>query len=235
MVGHTSVSRSARDTGLGGERELEAVFFDMDGTLLDSERVWEAAIEDLARTLGGRLLGTSRTAMVGAHTRALIDLVHDELDVDADPADSASYLLSRTAELFRTGLEWRPGAQGLLAAVHAAGIPTVLVTSTERELVEIALDTLGREFFTATVCGDEVTDPKPAPEAYLRAAALVRVDPARCVAIEDSPTGVAAAEAAGCAVLAVPSETPIGAARGRVVYESLATVGVADLRALLFD
>jgi HAD superfamily hydrolase (TIGR01509 family) len=219
----------ATDTG-----RLDAVFFDMDGTLLDSERIWEIALNDLAHELGGTLSVASRAAMVGAHTSQLVDLVREELAVDADQSRSATeFLLTRTAELFHSGLKWRPGAQQLLADVRSAGIPAALVTSTERALVEIALDTLGRDYFAVTVCGDEVDQPKPAADPYRQAAQVLSADPARCVAVEDSPVGVDAAEAAGCVVLAVPSEVPINPAPGRTVRSSLVGTSTAYLASLV--
>jgi HAD superfamily hydrolase (TIGR01509 family) len=135
--------------------------------------------------------------------------------------------------LFRTDLEWKPGARELLLAVQQAGIAAALVTSTHRRLTEIALDTIGRGFFAATVCGDEVSRPKPNPEPYLRAAELLKVEPRECVVVEDSPLGVRAAEAAGCAVLAVPSEVHVEVAPTTVVRPSLVGVTVADLAALV--
>jgi len=218
----------ATDTG-----RLDAVFFDMDGTLLDSEHIWEIALNDLAHELGGTLSIASRAAMVGAHTSQLVDLVHKELAVGADQSRSAEFILTRTAELFHTGLKWRPGAQQLLADIRSAGIPAALVTSTERALVEIALDTLGRDYFAVTVCGDEVDQPKPAAAPYQQAAQALSANTARCVAVEDSPVGVAAAEAAGCVVLAVPSEVMINPAPGRTVRSSLVGTSASDLVSLV--
>jgi HAD superfamily hydrolase (TIGR01509 family) len=128
---------------------------------------------------------------------------------------------------------WRPGAHELLVALRAAAVPTALVTSTRRHLTEIALDTIGREFFAATVCGDEVRRPKPHPDPYLRAAELLQVDPARCVAIEDSPIGIASAEAAGCVVVAIPNDVRIDPAPTRHILPTLAKLSVADLAALV--
>jgi HAD superfamily hydrolase (TIGR01509 family) len=212
---------------------LQAVLFDMDGTLLDSEKIWDAALDDLAAWLGGELSTSARYRMVGSSLARSVAILHDDLGIDADPESSGAFLTERTAELFRSQLTWKPGARELLAAVNDAGIPAALVTSTHRRLTEIALDTLGRQNFTATVCGDEVARPKPNPDPYLRAVQLLGTDPARSVAVEDSPLGVTAAQAAGCPVLAVPNEVPIAQAPRRVVRESLADVTVADLAALV--
>ena len=205
----------------------------MDGTLLDSEKIWDVALADTAAWLGGELSPAARRRMVGSSMGRSVTILHADLDVDADPESSAAYLTERTAELFRTDLVWRPGAHELLVALHAAGVPTALVTSTRRHLTEIALDTIGREFFAATVCGDEVHRPKPHPDPYLRAAELIGVVPAHCVAIEDSPIGIAAAEAAGCVVVAVPNDVEIEPAPTRHVLPTLAGISVADLAALV--
>jgi HAD superfamily hydrolase (TIGR01509 family) len=212
---------------------LQAVLFDMDGTLLDSEKVWDVALDDLAAELGGELSVSARARMVGSSLGRSVAILHSDLGIEADAESSGAFLTERTAELFRTDLVWKPGAQELLHAVGAAGVPAALVTSTHRRLTEIALDTLGRSNFAATVCGDEVRRPKPHPDPYLRAAELLGVEPGRSVAIEDSPIGIASAEAAGCAVLAVPSELDIDPGSGRTVWPSLAGRTVADLADLV--
>jgi beta-phosphoglucomutase-like phosphatase (HAD superfamily) len=118
--------------------------------------------------------------------------------------------------------------------VRESGLPTALVTSTERELTELALDTIGREFFDVTVCGDEVDGRnKPEPEPYLKAARLLGVAAEDCVAVEDSPTGVAAAVAAGCTVLVVPCDVPVPGGERRVLRESLVGLDVEELGRLL--
>jgi HAD superfamily hydrolase (TIGR01509 family) len=211
-----------------------AVLFDMDGTLVDSERLWDVALHELARRYGGTLSPAGRRAMVGASMADSMAILHADLGQPwRDAASGAAWLEERVAELFLDGLPWRPGALTLLRAVRAAGIPTALVTSTARALVEVALDTLGRDSFDVVVCGDEVSATKPDPAPYLTAARLLCVPIASCVAIEDSPTGVASALAAGAAVLAVPSEVPIDPADGVHLMESLATADLALLTTLL--
>lgn len=206
----------------------------MDGTLVDSEKLWDVALRELAAQYGGALSGAARRAMVGSSMAASMRILHDDLgQPERDPQASAAWINTRILELFRTGLSWRPGALTLLRAVRAAGIPTALVTSSSRPLVEVALDTLGRDSFDAVVCGDEVDAAKPHPEPYLTAARLLDVPIARCVAIEDSPTGVASALAAGAAVLAVPAEVPIGPLDGVHQVESLTGADLELLAALL--
>jgi len=210
------------------------VLFDMDGTLVDSEKLWDIALDELAARYGGQLSATARRAIVGTSMADSMAILHADLGQPwRDPAAGAAWMQERVAELFVSGLRWRPGARALLHAVRSAGIPTALVTSTARALVEVALDTLGRDNFDAVVCGDEVHAPKPDPMPYLTAAGLLDVPITRCVAIEDSPTGVTSALAAGAAVLAVPAEVPLDAADGVHLLESLAGADLDLLAALL--
>jgi HAD superfamily hydrolase (TIGR01509 family) len=215
---------------------LAGVLFDMDGTLIDSEKIWEVGLQELAASLGGRLSDAARASMMGTSTAESMRILHDDLGlVGRDEMESGDWLDTRVMELFADGLEWRPGARELVAAVRAAGVPTALVTATRRVLVDAALVTLGRHNFDAVVCGDEVERAKPDPMPYLIAAATLDVDPRTCVAIEDSSTGVSSALAAGCTVLAVPHEVPLGPPDGVHVVSSLLDVDLPLLRSLVRD
>jgi HAD superfamily hydrolase (TIGR01509 family) len=216
--------------------DLSAVLWDMDGTLLDSEKLWDIPLYEYAEKLGGTLSLETRERMVGTNVPTTMRLLFADVGIDPSPedlVDGAAWISRRTEEVFRAGLPWRPGAAEALRAVRSSGVPMALVTSTERALTEVALDTIGRDLFDVTVCGDEVDGlNKPLPEPYLKAARLLGVDPARCVAIEDSPTGVAAAVAAGCTVLVVPCDVEVEAGERRIFRESLVGVDLDVLKAL---
>jgi HAD superfamily hydrolase (TIGR01509 family) len=190
---------------------LAAVLFDMDGTLVDTEKLWDIALSDLAASLGGVLSPAARASIVGTSAPQTMEIFRAALNrPDLDPDEATEFLTARMSSLYTAGLPWRPGAPDVVDAVRAAGIATALVTNTARSLVDVALRGLGAARFDAVVCGDEVARPKPYPDPYLAAAAVLGVEPSRCVAIEDSPTGLASARGAGCAVIAIPNDLPLG-------------------------
>jgi HAD superfamily hydrolase (TIGR01509 family) len=212
---------------------LAGVLFDMDGTLVDSEKVWDVGLTELAQDYGGRLSAGARAAMVGTSMAESMTILHEDIGMPwLDPAHSLHVLEERVKELFADGLVWRPGAPELLAELRAAGIPMALVTATRRHLVEVALQTIGRANFGAVICGDEVEEGKPHPAPYLAAARALGVAIGDCVAIEDSPTGVTSALTAGARVLAVPCEVDLSGLAGVALVDSLADVDVAYLREL---
>jgi HAD superfamily hydrolase (TIGR01509 family) len=172
--------------------------------------------------------------MIGSSMAGSMRILRDDLgQPDRPEKPDVEWLTARVFELFEQGLVWRPGALELLRAVRAAGLPTALVTSTERRLVEVAMKTLGRENFDVVVVGDEVKMPKPDPEPYLTAARLLGVAITDCVAIEDSPTGMASAVASGAAVLAVPAELELPPTDGVHLRDTLEGIGPAHLATLL--
>ncbi len=213
---------------------MRAVLWDMDGTIVDSEKLWDVAINELYARHDRVLSPQVRDSTVGGSADGVIRIVFDDLGLQPDPehmADVADWMHDRVAELFVTGLPWCAGARELLDALQAAGVPMALVTNTRRALTENALNSIGRHYFSATVCGDEVDRGKPAPDVYLRAAELLGYDAADCLAIEDSVTGSAAAETAGCPVLVVPNEVEVPAGLRRTFVSTLAGLTITELRA----
>ncbi|WP_027927608.1 HAD family hydrolase [Amycolatopsis benzoatilytica] len=224
-------------TGPSSSDGLAAVLWDMDGTLVDSEKLWDVALYEAAEALGGTLSEEIRMTLVGSNMDATATVLLEQTGRVVTPeavAETGEWIRRRTAGLFDDALPWRPGAREALAAVRAAGLKSALVTSTERALTELALDTIGREFFDVTVCGDEVGgENKPLPRPYLKAASLLGVSSSRCVAVEDSPPGAESAERAGCTVLVVPNDVAVPDGPRRVFRSSLAGVDVPALHALL--
>ncbi|MGV0652709.1 HAD family phosphatase [Mycolicibacterium thermoresistibile] len=217
---------------------MRAVLWDMDGTLVDSERLWDLSLRELYRRLGRELRPEVRAATVGGAADTVMRIVYDDLGLDPDPeamARTADWLHDYTGELFASGLPWCAGARELLDELAAAAVPMALVTNTRRTLTEQALHSIGRHYFAVTVCGDEVPNGKPAPDIYHRAADLLGVAPEACLAVEDSPTGAAAAEGAGCPVLVVPNALEVQHSPRRRQIPSLTHVDVPLMREIHAD
>jgi HAD superfamily hydrolase (TIGR01509 family) len=210
---------------------LQAVLFDMDGTLVDTERLWWEAVQHIASGLGRPLTEADQPDVLGRpveHTAAWLGRLTGR------PVPPLTDRLHREfSDRVRTGIVPRPGALDLLDALAREGVPTALVTASPRSVADSVLTVLGADRFRVSVTADDTPHTKPAPDPYLAASRALGVDPARCVAVEDTPTGVSSAEAAGCAVLAVPSVAPIEAAPGRTVVASLEEVTPDRLRALV--
>ena len=216
---------------------LQAVLWDMDGLLVDSEPIWTLAEQELATRLGGVWDEQIKAAIVGTRLDVAVPaiLTHFGVEPTAEAVEDASgWLLDRMVQLYAGDLPLLPGAGELLEALADEGVPQALVSSSYRVLVDAVL-AHGTGPFAVTVAGDEVAEGKPAPEPYQRAARQLGVDPARCVVLEDSPSGVTAGLAAGCAVLAVPSVPGVAIPAGErlAVRTSLAGVTPELLRALL--
>ncbi len=207
----------------------------MDGTLVDSEKLWDVSMHALYARIGAVLTPEVRESTLGGSAETVMRIVYEDVGLEPDPvamAESEDWLHDYTGDLFEQGLPWRPGAQELLDRLLTAGIPMALVTNTRRDLAERALESIGRHYFSVTVCGDEVPSGKPAPDPYLRAAELLGLPAERCLAVEDSVTGTASAEAAGCPVLVVPNDMAVPHGPRRRHVESLTLLDVADLQAI---
>ncbi len=219
---------------------VAAVLFDMDGTLVDTEGSWGEGLTALAAELGGTLSPSGRAATVGTGMATALGILYADLGVqrtEREMLQDSLWVQDTVATLLEDELDWRPGARELVLAVRAAELPTALVTTTPRRLAAGLLRRmdadLGLPAFDVTVCGDEVPAMKPDPAPYLQAMRLLEVDPAGCVAIEDSRVGVASALHAGAAVLGVPSLQAVPPAPGLVLRDSLVGVGVGDLADVL--
>jgi HAD superfamily hydrolase (TIGR01509 family) len=185
-----------------------AVLFDMDGTLTDTEPLWDKALRAVAADFGGALTEAQRASLVGGNLPLTVRAMREATGTTASDEEIASAVLKRIEELFAQDVPLRPGAESLLSTVHEADIPAALVTSTHRAPAEAALRSLGTHWFDVVVTGDDVDRHKPDPLPYLMAARLLGVSAYDCVAIEDSRPGIASALAAGCAVIAVGQHVP---------------------------
>jgi len=211
---------------------LAAVLFDMDGLLVDTEPLWLETETDVMARLGAPWTAEDQYALLGGSMARTVGYLLAKATTPAPPETVERWMIEGVLARVRAGrVTVRPGVRELLAEVAVAGLPYALVTSSQRVFAEAVLDATGITF-PLTVCAEDVTAGKPDPEPYLLAAKLLDADPARCVALEDSPNGVASATAAGCRVVAVPSLVPIPPAPGRVVVPSLAGVRLDSLRAI---
>ncbi|MGW7205701.1 HAD-IA family hydrolase [Streptomyces sp. NPDC054837] len=197
-----------------------AVLLDMDGTLVDTESLWLRTVRetapdvDVAHVLGRSVADTA----AHLHTRT-----------GADPQALAAELEARFLAAVHKDVTPLPGALDLLDLLAESGIPAALVSASSRPVVDAVLDVLGAHRFRTTVAEGETPRTKPASDPYRAAARALGVDPAACLAVEDSPTGVRAAEAAGCRVLAVPSYAAIDPAPRRTVLPDLKGIGPREL------
>ncbi|MFI9240166.1 HAD family phosphatase [Streptomyces cinnamoneus] len=212
---------------------LQAVLLDMDGTLVDTEGFWWEVEVAVFAELGHQLLEEWREVVVGGPMTRSASFLIKATGAKIALAELSALLNTRFAEMIVRGVPLMPGARRLLAELAAHSVPTALVSASHREIIDRVLHTLGPQHFTLTVAGDELARTKPHPDPYLLAAARLGVDPARCAVVEDTMTGVTAAEAAGCRVVAVPSVAPIPPALGRTVVGSLEEVDLSFLRGLI--
>ncbi len=220
------MSRSEYRTGAD---TLQAVTFDMDGLLVDSEPLWFQAESAVMERLHGSWEHGDQDVLVGGSMATTVAYLLSKSTKPAPPDVVARWLLEAMVSLLRTRpVPVLPGAAELVAEVQAAGLPHALVTSSEPEVVDAVLARLD-VVFPVIVCAADVAQAKPDPEGYLLAAAKLGAEPGQCIALEDSINGVAAAEAAGYRTVAVPSVVPVPERPGRVVLESLAGMTLAVL------
>jgi HAD superfamily hydrolase (TIGR01509 family) len=198
-----------------------AVLWDMDGTLVDTEPYWIEVEFEIAARYGGTWSREHALNLVGNDLIESGRYIREHAGIDVEPAQIVEELLDGVTMRVEQEVPWRPGAVELLAELAEQGVPCALVTMSYRRFVAPILAALPAETFSAVVTGDAVTNGKPHPEPYLRAASLLGVEPGRCLAVEDSNTGARSAEAAGCTVLVVPNHVPVLEGERRIFADSL--------------
>jgi HAD superfamily hydrolase (TIGR01509 family) len=215
---------------------LRAVLWDMDGTILDSEPLWFKAIYEYLGEHGGELTDADRAELIGTTVPRMLAIVCAAVGVELTPqtgAEIRQFVNRRVSELMADSAGWQPGAKQALDLTREAGLRCALVTNASRRITEAGLDVIGRDYFAASVSGDDVIAGKPAPHAHLRAAELLGVSPTDCVAVDDSRTGADAAAAAGCGVIVVGPAAKSLDEPTRIARTSLVGFGIADLQQAL--
>jgi HAD superfamily hydrolase (TIGR01509 family) len=216
--------------------ELQGLLLDMDGTLCDTEPSWMASERAMAARYQAEWTAADGLSLVG---RSLLDsgaYIKQRMGLAATPAEIVEELVDLvTAEVRSSAVAWCPGAVELVEACNQAGVPVALVTMSYRRFAESVVGVMPRGSFDAIVTGDEVTRGKPDPEPYLAAARLLGVEATGCVAIEDSPTGAASAQAAGCRVIVVPNHVPVPISGDLRERRTLSGLTVEELASLLAE
>jgi HAD superfamily hydrolase (TIGR01509 family) len=211
----------------------DAVLWDMDGTLVDTEPYWIESEFELVEKHGGTWSTEHALNLVGNDLLDSGRYIREHGGIDLEPAEIVEQLLDRVVRRVEQQVPWQPGAVELLADLRANGVRCALVTMSYRRFVEPILAGLPADTFEVVVTGDAVTRGKPHPEPYQKAAAILGVPTARTLAIEDSNTGARSAEAAGCTVLVVPNHVPVLPGTRRVFRDSLVEVAFTSLPGLL--
>jgi HAD superfamily hydrolase (TIGR01509 family) len=184
---------------------VEAVVFDLDGVLIDSERAWDRARREVVAQAGGHWRGGATEAMIGMSSPEWSQFLRDQLGVALEPREINDRVLARLLAAYEQRLPLLPGALATVALIADAW-PLGLASSANRTVIDAVLAKSGLDkHFKATVSGEEVAHGKPAPDVYLAAAAKLGVDPQRAAAVEDSGNGLRSARAADMTVVAVPN------------------------------
>jgi HAD superfamily hydrolase (TIGR01509 family) len=184
---------------------IEAVVFDLDGVLIQTEELWDEVREGLARGGGGRYGEEEQRAMMGMSSPEWSRYMHDHVGLPASPDEITAEVVRQMARRYREQL---PLIDGAVEAVErlAARWPLGVASSSNRELIDLVLELSGLDrYFRVTVSSEEVERGKPAPDVYLEACRRLGVEPTRAAAVEDSHAGIASAKAAGMRVVAIPN------------------------------
>jgi HAD superfamily hydrolase (TIGR01509 family) len=212
----------------------KAVLWDMDGTLVDSEPYWLLSETALAEDYGKVWTQENGNDLIGKSLYESSAFLKDLLDIkDLSAQQIVDRLTDSVLSKLQHSLPWRPGALELLMELKQAGVKTALVTMSMRRMALAVAEAIPFQAFDIVVAGDDVTHGKPHPEPYQKAAALLGFEPAECIAIEDSVTGLRSAEAAGCLPLGIVNLMPLEQTGTRVIRHSLTEMNLDALRGLM--
>lgn len=213
-----------------GSKPSFAVLFDMDGTLIDSEPYWLASEQALAAEHNGNWTHEDGLSVVGLSLDESSKVFKDKASVDLEPTEIVTRLTADVQSQLEKVIPWRPGAKELLLDLRKHGVKTALVTMSMRRMAQQVVDAIEFDAFDVIVAGDDVLRGKPHPEPYLKAAEQLGFRPERCIAFEDSISGITSAEAAGTMAIGIPNFVTIPEQEGRILWESFQGVTYKTLR-----
>lgn len=209
-----------------------AVLWDMDGTLIDSEPYWLASESAFARAHDSNWGEADGLGVIGMSLYESSKLLKERVGSPLEPQEIIDQVTDGVLQRLEQEIPWRPGARELLKLLRENNIKTALVTGSMHRMAQKVAEQIGFDAFDVILGGDDVVRGKPHPESYLTAAKLLGVDPANCVAFEDSLTGITAAEAAGTVAIGIPHIVEIPMSEGRILWPTLVGVTLEDLRDL---
>ena len=216
-----------------GRKPSFAVLFDMDGTIIDSEPYWMASEQALAAEHNGAWTANDGLDIIGMDLDESSKVFKDRANIPLEPEEIKNRLTNDVQSKLAKVVPWRPGAQELLLELRRRNVKTALVTMALHRMAQQVVDAIPFDAFDVIVAGDDVTRGKPHPEAYEKAAALLGFHPSKCIAFEDSVTGLTSAEAAGTYAIGIPNIIEIPQRPGRVIWPTLEGVTFKQLRKLI--
>lgn len=216
-----------------GRKPSFAVLFDMDGTIIDSEPYWMASEQALAAEHNGTWTANDGLDIIGMDLDESSKVIKERANIPLEPEEIKNRLTNDVQSKLAKVVPWRPGAQELLLELRKRNVKTALVTMALHRMAQQVVDAIPFDAFDVIVAGDDVTRGKPHPEAYHKAAALLGFETSKCIAFEDSITGLTSAEAAGTYAIGIPNIIEIPQKPGRIIWPTLEGVTFKQLRKLI--